>query len=190
MLTKIKSLFSAAQTDSQTQITALYNAYRPKFTAFINKNFPGIDKITVRQIYHDSFMELYNKVRTGQLTELTSDLGTYLCGTGRYKALKYLSERRSLQETDFTDDLPDEPEDIFEEQESNLKREIALKLVAEMDKRCKKLLTLYYLHQKSMREIAAEMNFNNEDSAKSGKSKCMNKIKTALKQKLKREGLI
>ena len=70
-------------------------------------------------------------------------------------------------------------------QESNRKREIGLKLVDEMDKRCKEPLTLYNIQQKNMNEIAVAMNFKNEDSAKNGKLKCMRKIKAALKQKFK-----
>ena len=100
ILNKIISLFTSSQWDKQKQITAFYNVYRPKFTAFIHKNFP----VTVRHIYHDAFMELYDKVSTGQLTELTSDVETYLCGIGKYKALKYLRERRSLRETEFIGD--------------------------------------------------------------------------------------
>ena len=190
ILNKLISIFTGSQSDTQKQITAFYNAFRPKFTAFIHKNFPVFDSNTVRHIYHDAFMELYDKVRAGQLTELTSGVETYLCGIGKYKALKYLRKKRSLQETELTVDEPDEQEDIFDMQDDNRKREIGLKLFAEMDKRCKELLTLYYYLQKDMQEIAVEMNFKNEDSAKSGKLKCLRKIKAALKQKLKMEGLL
>ena len=178
------------QTDSQKLITDLYNACKPKFTGFIHHSFPVIDKTTIMEIYHDSFLEMYNDVRAGRLTELTSSVDTYLCGIGKKMALKHLRKRRNLRETEFIDDLPDEIEDVFEEEEWNRIQEIALQLLSAMDAYCKEILTLYYLQQKNMREIAVAMNYKNEDSAKSRKSSCMEKIKTAFRLKLKREGLI
>lgn len=189
VISKIRNIFSASRTDAQKQTTALFNLHKAKFIAYVRKEFPEIDEGTILEIYIDSFMIMYDNVRDGKLIVLKCELETYLIGIGKNLALRYLRKKRSLPETVFEDDLP-ELADVDEEEIKNQKLEIAFRLVSEMDKLCKEILFLFYWERKKMFEIAKIMNYKDEDSAKNRKSKCMKKIKTALKREFIKEGLI
>ena len=54
--------------------------------------------------------------------------------------------------------------------------------VDSMTEPCNSILTLYYWDDKNMQEIAEVQGYANADSAKSQKSKCMNKLRVYIKK--------
>jgi hypothetical protein len=78
-------------------------------------------------------------------------------------------------------DRPFDPNDEMDTQE---RERIIRQLVERLDKPCAPLLLGYLWDNKSMSDLAAELGYKNADSAKSQKSKCMDKVKTFVKQQL------
>ena len=54
------------------------------------------------------------------------------------------------------------------------------RLVQNMNEPCRSILWAYYWEGKSMSEIANENGYTGKDVAKSQKSRCMTKVKTAM----------
>ena len=57
-------------------------------------------------------------------------------------------------------------------------------LVEQLGAPCAPLLIGFLWKNKSMNELAQELGYSSADSAKTQKSKCMNKVKTFVKHKL------
>ena len=190
-VTDIRTLFDASSSnvDLQKQVSTLYQACKNKFTAYICKIHPDIDRQTADEIYHDSFIAMYRQVREGKLVELTCSMETYLISIGKNIALKHGADLRKRQEQVFTGDFPEIAEVGETDETWHKKQEIARRLVSEMKNPCREVLFLFYWQRKSMREIAQAMNYRDEDSAKSRKAKCMKQLKTMMINTFKKEGL-
>jgi RNA polymerase sigma factor (sigma-70 family) len=164
------------------QITRLYDRYRGEFLAFAAKYYSlfGDDAV---EVYQDSFVALYENVRSGRLATLSVSLKTYLF---RIAQNKMLNRRRGA--AGKSDPLPD---NLAEESgDWQQKQEITYDLVQRMEEPCNKVLTLYYWERLSMDAIAGEMNYANAQVAKNRKSVCMRKLKDVLTRRFVTEGLM
>ena len=130
-----------------------------------------------RDIFQEAMIVLYEKVRPGTF-ELNCQLKTYLYSVCRRLWLKRLSqlqrispEVESLQET-----VPVEEELELHEQR-NLDFQTMEKSMKNLGEPCKSLLEAYYLHKKSMVEIADNFGYTNADNAKNQKYKCLMRLK-------------
>lgn len=179
--------FLSVRSGENSEITNLYNTYRNTFIAFALKNF-SVDKDTAIDIYQDSFTALFQAVKSGKLIKLTVSLKTYLFQIGKFKLLNYLRDKKEINKTDISS-IP-EPALDFDIEDWNKKKEITYQMVVEMGEPCSKVLGLFYWRQKSMKEIADEMNYKNEQVAKNKKHSCIQSLKEKLREKLKKEGLM
>lgn len=64
------------------------------------------------------------------------------------------------------------------EKEGRIKR--VEKEIEKLGENCQKMIDLYYRAKKSMKEIAVELGYTNDDNAKSQKAKCIKQLKTRL----------
>lgn len=151
-----------------------------------------------RMMVQDSMFTVFNKVHNGTLTELTCSLKTYVIGILKKIAKKQASKKAKepilfLEQSDDDDvsdpiDIAmipmvlerwqDEENDEFQEQ---LQEEVR-RLVQNMKEPCRSILWAYYWEGKKMKEIAEEQNYSGKDVAKSQKSRCMTKVKTAMEE--------
>lgn len=129
-------------------------------------------------VLQDALIVLYQKIQLGTF-ELNVKLTTYIYGVARniwYKKLR--DEGRIIINT--KDDYPE----IAETDDELLpnKKELSGALnrlsnaMEDISEQCRKLLLLFYSGNR-MTNIADELGYKNEDSAKNNKSKCMKKLK-------------
>jgi len=189
MLKPLRNLFKSSRSDSEKEITRLYNLYKEPFISYILKN-NKIDEETVSDIYHESFLILFRDIKSGKIENLYSaSLKTYLFSIGKKKTLKYFEKQKRLSITaedelyKFMNDSDDSPEWLAQQK-------IARELVSQMEDLCKRILMHYYWDKKSMREIAEHMNYKDEQGAKNRKLICMRKLKIQLKDRFRKEGWI
>jgi len=176
-------------------ITETYNKYREPFLGYARKIY-GLSKDITEDIYQETMMAFYNNVQNGRVQNLNVPLQTYLFAIGKNKIADHFNKTgRSF----ITERIPDvfnsdnEMFDYFYEDEEyvvNKRNMIIYRAVNQMENPCKEILSLFYWHEKNMKEIAEKMKYSSPDVAKTVKSRCMRKIEIYLKGKLKEAELL
>ena len=182
-------------------ISNFYLKKREKFCGYFMKKYKKSEDYVV-DLFTDTLMTLQNNIETERLTaeKLTSSLDTYMYAIG-HRTL-WAQDRKtnvfgqvSLEGTGRINDNGEEyiPKDIYQaieelerdeifDAKSNELQDFVDRMVHEMKAPCSELLDLFYWGKKSMEEIAEKMFFNNANSAKTQKYKCIQKLKPLIEQ--------
>lgn len=143
-------------------------------------------------VFQDAVTILYEKAKSGDL-HLTCKLSTYLVSVAKHLWLKKLSKKKRLQVSVLYDGLEENISvegDIshFLEFENNVSK---LKSCFEqIGEPCKSILNAFYIHNKSMTDIATDFGYTNSENAKTQKYKCLNRIRKLFfteQEKIKQE---
>ncbi len=149
-------------------------------------------------LFQESFMKLWTEIqsrhifvsggkvfrisRDGNPRPMKATLHTYLMAVARYKNLELLRE----------DDIfspatgQDEPLDMAPEDYEMTIDGIALMEVSAMSRRCREILTMFYVEGKSLDEILeARPENKSKNGLKSSKAKCMAALKERITRRLK-----
>lgn len=149
------------------------------------ENFPVILRMVLqnngseddaRDLFQEAMIVLYEKVQQGDF-DLYSKLKTFLYAVCRRLWLK------KLQTNTWTGELSEEqeesiPEESLEEHEKRDRQfRIMEKAMGGLGEPCKTILEDYYLHKRSMQEIAGKFGYTNPENAKNQKYKCLMRLK-------------
>ena len=170
---------------NREELAQVYKLYRISFIEWLysSQQIP-IDEAT--EIYQQTIIVFYENIVNKKLTEMKSNIKTYLFAIGKNKASEY--RRRRAKNTSLLDYQGQQEEESTEKMESQ-ERMITLskECLNIMGDPCKRLLELYYYHKRNMQQIANEMGYKNENSTKNQKYKCLEKLRALFKMKIKRE---
>lgn len=163
------------------------------------KNLFGFTSSTRQPIdlFHDSFLIMWAEIqsrhifvrngiiyryrRNGTEAPMSASLLTYLMSIARYKNLELLREDEIFEPKAAISDFPDSDND---NQEMTIEG-LALMEINAMPRRCREILTMFYVEGKSLDEILSLRPENTtKDGLKSGKSKCMAQLRTRISEKL------
>ncbi|MGB0429713.1 MAG: RNA polymerase sigma factor [Bacteroidia bacterium] len=151
------------------------------------KHFPSIQNMVVTHggdaeeaydIFQDALMVLIEKIRTDSF-QLTASLKTYLYSVCKYKLYDKNRKHKSLT---YTDSVPDNIE-TEEHEDSGLmfeieqKFEIVDQVLANLGEKCVDILRRFYHSRESMSVIADALGYNNVNTAKTQKYKCLERAK-------------
>jgi RNA polymerase sigma factor (sigma-70 family) len=152
----------------------LYRQYFGMATAFIRQN-KGQES-DARDVFQDALIVLYDNVRSCRFKE-TSSIGTYLYAIVRNIWLIKLRKRKLLNELTDQYEPGENPEieEAYFHQNGEL-RPLLDKAFEEIPIVCRDMLRLFYYEKRSMTEIMTILEYKNEDSAKSQRYKCLNKL--------------
>nr|WP_307735105.1 sigma-70 family RNA polymerase sigma factor [Chitinophaga nivalis] len=130
-----------------------------------------------KDIFQEAIIVLYEKVSKSDFT-LSSRLKTFLYSVCRHLWLK------KIQRTYGMYALSPEMEEVIpaaEELEEHTTRDQQFRIMegamSSMGEPCKTILEDYYLHKKSMQEIAVKFGYTNAENAKNQKYKCLMRLK-------------
>ena len=171
---------------NETILVELYKLYRDEFLNWSFLNYK-ITKEDGKDIFQDSIISFYNNVKSGQLTELTSDIKTYLFAIGKFKIINFLKkQQRSVTFSDFDLLKVDEPinNEMLDKEENEFIKTTVKKYLNEQCEDCKKVLELYYFKDLDMKTIAKEMGYKNADVAKKKKYECFKKLAEMVRKNL------
>ncbi|MDW3210927.1 MAG: sigma-70 family RNA polymerase sigma factor [Reichenbachiella sp.] len=134
----------------------------------------GCSEADAEDLLMDSILNFREKIISGQIEYLTN-IKAYLFSTCyRMWLAKYHQEKtRSSQSEDIINELYDKHNDSFEKEE---KLKIGMEALNRLGKRCQEIIKLFYVHNKSMSDIAEIMNFADGNVAKTTKSRCFKKL--------------
>ncbi|RAJ87757.1 RNA polymerase sigma factor (sigma-70 family) [Chitinophaga dinghuensis] len=151
-----------------------------------SENFPVVLRMILqhngseddaKDVFQEAIIVLYEKVCGGDFT-LTSRLKTFLYSVCRHLWLKKLQSNHGLYA------LPVELEeiipatDVIDEHEAKDEQyKIMEHAMGSLGQPCKTILEDYYLHKKSMQEIAEKFGYTNSENAKTQKYKCLMRLK-------------
>ena len=192
-------------TDSQLLLGITQNDERA--WRFICKNMKfGFDSI-IRQaslsanlsqediddIFQEACVVLMQNVKNGKIAvSREGAIFSYLVEIGKFKTRNLLRKRRSITSDNmitFSLNLHnrEEESDMAIDEKQQMQDDFLDKVLALLPAECRTLLKHFYWDHKPMDEIASILGMRNADSAKSKKSKCMNKVKDIATQLVESE---
>jgi len=165
--------------DGNTQpLEIIYEKHRKDFIRWVIFKF-NIESELAEDAFSDAVIDLYqNIIREKYSKKENTSLKSYLFEIGKFKILNILNKNK-VAETHLKR-IADNAEHSYFTEQSGL-AELAQKvsgLLIMLDERCRKVLTLYYYQELSMEQIAAKMEFKNQDVAKNKKLKCLKRLQS------------
>lgn len=170
--------FHQFKTDENQALKDIYRIYRKDCISFTRRKF-GLSEEDAIDIFQNSVLILYHNTATGKLTQLTSDLKSYIYGIVRLKALE---QTRTSSKTIYPEDLqatlaliPDEPLEEESERIALLKT-----LLPKLGEACRRLLELFYYKNLNINQIAEISDYSGPDSVKTQKFKCIKRLQSMM----------
>lgn len=138
-----------------------------------------------QDMLQDALVVLWENVTHGNF-DLTSKISTYLYSVVRNKWLREINKRKvgkviSLEDYEVVEERIDALRSIIHKEEYL----VILKCIDQMGATCRKVLTMFYLEEKGMEEIARVLRFNNTDVAKAKKWQCKKELEKIVRKQFK-----
>ncbi len=164
------------------KLKALYNMYRNAFLNF-GKTY-GLDEASLCDIYQEAFLALRKQAIRGKLDNLNSSLKSYLFGIGKHMIFDTLkkTEKTVVLENPLRV-VSDEIEEIKIDPVPALTKEQQLlrTFFKKLGKKCQMVLTLFYYRGLSIEEIVQLTDYENANTVKAQKSRCLKTLKQMIK---------
>ena len=143
---------------------------------FVSLN--GGNEDEAKDVYQEAVLIIYHKIKNNSL-ELNCKLKTYLYSVSRNLWLKQLDrkDRNAAKVEDHEEFISlnaIESFDWVEQQEKFLKMQESLNQIGEP---CKTIINAFYIKNLNMNQITEKFGYSGEDSTKTQKYKCMNRLK-------------
>jgi RNA polymerase sigma factor (sigma-70 family) len=156
-------------------IRCLIHRFFPKIKKYIRQNKGTPDD--AREMLLIALTILMEKVRTGTYKP-GAPLEAFVRTVVRNKWVDELRRRGHKLNSDDLERLPD-PEDwdpLEPKETENERQREAAHWFQKLGEECKAILHKYYIEKKSMKQIAAEMNYANEKVVKAQKYRCLKNL--------------
>jgi len=163
-----------AQNDRKA-IETLYKRHYGMVQALILNNNGSVED--AKDIFQEALIVLYEKTKSGSF-ELNCQIKTYLYSVSRRLWLKRFHQLQKFSsEVENAEEIVSVEEDLEMHERRNNDFLIMEKAMQSLGEPCKSLLESYYLHKRSMMEIAEDFGYTNADNAKNQKYKCLMRLK-------------
>lgn len=177
-------------TYSERELNDFAAKERKKALPFLQNRF-GLSEDDCKDIFQESFIVLYDNIRSGKLNKLTSSLSTYFLGICANKARETLRSNNRVASCGGDDNLldlvnveirPDKVEELLQLDGDELsvrerKEAIVRQIVRSLPSPCNELLWGYFRDNLNMKTLAQMYNYSSENSVKVTKHRCQNKFK-------------
>ena len=201
-----KEIIQSFIDNNQRGIREVYYAWRVPFEQSVSYR-TLLDVDYMDDAYQEAFIRLQQHILTERLTadNIQRSLLAYIKEIGYFVAMEIINKRRELPISQLYPSTDDEDEVQHEERgfeyvepvgdsdgtfnlskhlDTEEREHIIRSLVEQLGAPCAPLLIGFLWENKSMSNLAQELGYSSADSAKTQKSKCMNKVKTFVKHKL------
>ena len=182
-MTDSQLLLGITQNDEQAW-RHIYHNMRMGFASILIQEFATyrLQKQDIEDIFQESLLILMNKIKSGgMIIPREGAIFSYLVQIGKFTACNFLRKRNHLSSADAVTILDKQhyvaEGDMATQEKQEAQNEFLDRVFDSMPAECKRLLMLFYWEHKPMDDIASILGMRNADSAKTKKSKCMNKFK-------------
>ena len=173
-----------------------FEEMKTPFINFLRKNFK-IDYDDIMDIYVNVWIDVRDNIRNRK-TERVKSWRSYIFNLGWKQACKFATRKRQIPS--FDDENFDREEferEYLKQQEAeksiyndpDLKAILAAELSYIPDP-CNNILRMYYFDERSMKDIADTMNYNNSRSANVVRNRCLERIKQRVFNAVRRLGIL
>lgn len=180
------SLIHTIKQGNQQPLMDAYKLYRNEFIHFAFIRY-GCDPENAKDIFQDVLMAFYENVKSGKLTEITSDLKTYLFAIGKFKLINF-QKKEARKVTFDTSSLINSQhlneDSMADKEEQEFIKSTINRFLNEQCEDCKKVLEMYYFEELDMKTIADKMGYKNANVAKKKKYECFKKMAEMVKKNL------
>lgn len=168
------------RSEDEAVMEYVYRKYYPMIAHFVKSN--SGNENDAEDLYQEGLLTVFQKIQSG---ENVLHLKTYIYAVCRFKWLHLLRYRRRHVETlvetqEFVEFAWDKAED-----EPTPYEQVMWQALDRLDENCRQLLLSFYYDKLSMEEIAARFGYNQANTAKSKKNKCMDRVRDNAKAILK-----
>lgn len=178
------AILESLSTKGMEGIGALYEKYRDEFVNFARRY--RAEENDILDAYQDAIIALYENTLAGKTKELKSSVKTYLFSIGKYILINKLKKKQTIV-SDEQVELEEGIENNIEEQINlNYQQKQLLGALNDLGDPCRKLLLLFYYQRYTIEAIMYEMSYQNENTVKASKSRCMKQLKAIVQQKMER----
>ena len=184
------------QFDYSIIVQQFYEELKPLLMNYIRKNFE-LDYDDIMDIYADVWIAVRSNIINGKV-EKDTKWKAYILKMGWNQANKLKHRRQDMVHIDaeeFNSDAFEREytEGVEAEKSIYTDPQLTAILAAELSyipDPCNKILKLYYYDHLSMLEIADSMNYSNQNSAKTTKNRCMDKLKARILNAVRNLGIL
>ena len=160
----------------------LYKSNLRMITRLVTQNNGSYEDAV--ELLQDVLVIFYEKVHSKNFT-LTSKISTYLYAVAKNKWLQELHRRSKYTVIENIHNNPGSDKQYIDHIQEEEMIHIVKKCLDNLKPICKKILIMYYYHEKSMREIKEVTGLANECVAKSKKYQCKKELEYMVKSMLK-----
>jgi len=177
-----EELVKAIQANDELVLKKLYQENYYKTEKYILENRGSIEQ--AKDTYQEAFIAVWENVQNNKfIPKNETALNGYIYTVTKNKWLDYLKSSRfkktsSIDSNAYKIEELDQTNDSTEEVEKNKKINKVITSFNQIGDACKQLLTIFYYENKSLREIANELNIT-EASARNKKYRCLEKLRAS-----------
>lgn len=174
------TLINAIKSNDSIALKSLYTSNYHKIEHLVLKN--NGTKEHAKDIYQEAFISVWNNIKSDSFVpQNETALQGYLYTISKNKWMDYLRSKQYKKTVQVSKlnhfDPSDNGQDINDDDILKEKRLVSIMSVFKtMGSPCKELLTTFYFEKKSLRDIAEELQIE-ENTARNKKYRCMEKLR-------------
>ncbi|MBX3101854.1 MAG: sigma-70 family RNA polymerase sigma factor [Bacteroidetes bacterium] len=177
-----------SETDNGWAFYYMQRYYFPSISYYIRSN--GGTEEDAKDIIMDSIYALLYNIREGKyVAQDTTKLKTYFYSICKNKWKDYAKKRKNNMIVSLLDGFEPEDDDAhyyvaYEDDVLNERQKVVAEVFQQATERCHRILSYFYYDNLSHTEIAEKMGYQNADTSKEQKKRCMGKLRLALLKRL------
>ena len=161
--------------DRNKTIAEIYSLHRRSFLKYFMSRSSNQELIL--DCFQESIIAVYENLMNEKVKGETT-LKTYLYAIGKNQ-LASAQAKKDTQHEGISEKTVRSTIKTIEKEDSNF--EVLQRAIAQLGEKCQELLSLFYYKKYSINAIMYEMNYQNENTVKANKSRCMSQLRTIIK---------
>lgn len=160
-------------------LLSIYQLHRNSFILWSLKKYACSQELA-QDAFQYAILCLYKNINDGRLVQLDSGLKSYLYAIGKNYILKGFNKAKKVSSVSLEvlqeyaeEEITDDHEDRFE---------LVKRGLSQMGNPCQDLIVKSYIEQKNITQLTAELGYKNNDVTKNQKYKCMERLRTFVKE--------
>jgi RNA polymerase sigma factor (sigma-70 family) len=174
---------------SKSDKKAVETIYKDNFNIvqalIINNNGTADD---AKDVFQEAMIVLYEKVQSGSF-ELNCQIKTFIYSVSRRIWLKKLMHQNRFNLLEGHAEIVPVDEEMDDHEQRNNEYGMMEKAMNNLGEPCKSLLEAFYIHKRTMTDIATGFGYTNAENAKNQKYKCLVRLKRLFFSQYKNESL-
>jgi RNA polymerase sigma factor (sigma-70 family) len=177
-----------SETDNGWAFYYMQRYYFPGISYYIRSN--GGTEEDAKDVIMDSIYALLHNIKEGKyVAQDTTKLKTYFYSICKNKWKDYAKKRKNNLVLSLLEGLDPTHDDAhyyvaYEDEVLNERQKVVAEVFQQAPERCHRILSYFYYDNLSHAEIAEKMGYQNADTSKEQKKRCMSKLRVALLKRL------